>query len=138
VEESEGACLLNLSQNYWSSCSKISGRCDDGRRQHFMACSIEYRAAHYHQTRNGRRPFQITTATMRRPWFDHFIDCAILQRCVSWRLDEAGHVLCNILDLLFNKESYCGIAVREFRFILICMLSRNRMTINGVWIRNRI
>jgi hypothetical protein len=61
------------------------------------------------------------TATTRRPWFDHSTECAILQWSVSWRLDETGHVLCSILDLLFNKESYCEIVVRDFcfRFTLI-------------------
>jgi hypothetical protein len=113
----KGASLRSPSQDYRRSRGKNSSSCDNGQSQHVVkACSREWRAAHCCLPWNGRRPLQTPIVTTRRPWFDHLIACAIWRWRVSWKLNVTGHMLYDIFDLFFNKESHYGDLVREFRF----------------------
>jgi hypothetical protein len=55
--------------------------------------------------------------TMGRLWFDHLIAWAIWRWRVPWKLNVTGHMLYNIFDLFFNKESHYGELVLKFHFI---------------------
>jgi hypothetical protein len=105
----KGIGLCSPSQDYRRSCDKNSSSCDNGRCQHVEVCSRECRTEHCRLSWNGRRPLQTPIVTMRRPWFDDLIACAVWRWRVSWKPNVTGHMLYayNIFKLVFcNKESH--------------------------------
>jgi hypothetical protein len=62
----------------------------------------------------------------RRPWLRHLIRCAVWQWRVSRKIIVSGHMLWNILELRFNKESHYGQLVRNlsYHFYIFIMTSR--------------
>jgi hypothetical protein len=94
--------------DYQRSHGKTSSSCDNGRCQHVKVCSREYHVVHSRLPWNGWRLLWIPNVTTRRPWFDHLIACTIWQWRGSWKLNITGHMLYNIFDFFFNKESHYG------------------------------
>ena len=108
VGTGEDAHLGAMSQGHWTSHGRTSGSCDNGQCQSIKAYIGEWHEAHCHPTWNGGWPLWTPSVTASYPWFDHLIPCTVWGTLVSWKLNISGHILCDIFNLLFNKESHYG------------------------------
>jgi hypothetical protein len=108
----ELSCLYSHSQDYLRSCGMTSNSCDNSRCQHVKVFSKECRGTHCRLPWNGWRALQITIVTMRQPWFDHLIACAIRWWRISWKLNITGHILYNIFCFLTRNYTMKSVYVK--------------------------
>jgi hypothetical protein len=121
VGTSERVCFCSPSQHYWRPCGKISNSYDNGWCLYVKVRSRELCAAHCYLPWNGWRLFQTPAVTMKNPWFDHLIACAIWCWCAC-TLETKCHrihvVQYNWLIFFLNKESYYWQLAHGFCFTL--------------------
>jgi hypothetical protein len=118
-QTSMGFCYGSTRSNMFvQSLAGPSSSCDCCWCHHVEACLMECCVVHGYMPWNRWRPLQTPVVITRHPCFDHLIACNIWWNCVSCKLNMTGHVLCNILNLLFNKEWCYGKLVHTFCFPL--------------------
>lgn len=86
---------------------------------HVKACSRECCAVHCCLPWNGRRLLQTPTVNYKVPMVGYFDSLHHLTMiCILKTKQDIGHMLYNISNLFFNKDSHYGQPVYEFHFTL--------------------
>jgi hypothetical protein len=73
-------------------------------------------------TWNGWLPYRAPVVSMKCPWFDYLIACAVLCGCISWKINVAGLRIWNIFHRFSRRpltvKSFCENFVWRYAYLL--------------------